>query len=345
MNRYKYVHIITSLESGGAQKALIDFLSLQSEHVRSRTLVVFLIKKNFYNSKLSELGVDAIRGAGVKNFYNLVKIIRNKNNVIVSWMYHASIFTLFKFGVRKKVVWTIHHGKLDLATDSLSTLLAFFFCALLSRLIPDEVVYVSNTCKSDHIKFGFSATNAVVIYNYLKLEKEVEVSQSKRFDVLFVGRAHPNKNVDLFMEFCIKLCAIQNRTKVCVIGAGTERYREFVSDKFKGNFLFLGEVRNTLEYFADSRVYVCTSRVESFGLTVVEALRSGCAVVCPNQPIFHEIAGSEANFFEKYSADCVLDSYLDLTQPNPKSVEGLLSRFSKESTVRRLTELLNESNF
>ena len=339
---YRYVHFITSIESGGAQKALYNFLVEQDESIRHRSAVFYFVKSDFYKEKFREIGVDVFYAFDKGLFLEALRLVRSKNNTLISWMYHACLFTILGIGVKKRVVWTIHHGKLDFKTDSLSTSIAFFLCAIFSRFLPMKVVYVSKACRNDHFRFGFSKSNGIVIYNCVDYEALGSIERSKEFDVIFVGRAHPNKNLPLFLRFCEKLVVDKPSCSIIVIGDGTEVFSNSLDPRVRKNIKFLGEVDDVSYYFLRSNTYVCTSKVESFGLTIVEAIAAGCKVVCPDRPIFREIAQDCASYYSVERPESVLAAYFEAEPQRHASVVANLSRFSKQATFEVLSDIVNE---
>lgn len=55
------------------------------------------------------------------------------------------------------------------------------------------------------------------------------------------------------------------------------------------------EYKDILNYYGSHHVVIMLSRAEGLGLTTYEALRSGCAVITMNSPIFKEIINAQVN--------------------------------------------------
>jgi glycosyltransferase involved in cell wall biosynthesis len=53
------------------------------------------------------------------------------------------------------------------------------------------------------------------------------------------------------------------------------------------------------ELYASAAIYVATSRYEPFGLSPLEAALSGCALVINDIPVFHELWGDAALYFQR----------------------------------------------
>jgi glycogen synthase len=57
------------------------------------------------------------------------------------------------------------------------------------------------------------------------------------------------------------------------------------------------------ELYCRASIYAATSRYEPFGLAPLEAAFSRCTLVANDNPVFHELWGDCALFFEKNDAD------------------------------------------
>lgn len=63
--------------------------------------------------------------------------------------------------------------------------------------------------------------------------------------------------------------------------------------------VFFGEAndRELINLYTNAKALVFPSLMEGFGLPAIEALSLGCPVICSDIPIFHEILGSHALYF------------------------------------------------
>lgn len=97
-------------------------------------------------------------------------------------------------------------------------------------------------------------------------------STEKKWDVIFVGRLVPIKQVD----HAIKAFAMSDTDgRMAIVGDGTERQKlEDLTRELKiaNRVDFLGWVDYPYEYIASSKCLVVTSRYESFGLVLAESI-------------------------------------------------------------------------
>lgn len=121
-----------------------------------------------------------------------------------------------------------------------------------------------------------------------------------RHDVLYMGSFMPYKNVATLAAAMRELPDWRLRILSRAPEAEQARLREAAGD---GSIEFLGGVSDD-EYAAAlrrARVLASASLDEGFGLPVVEAMAAGTPVALSDIPIFREVAGEHAEFFDPAS--------------------------------------------
>ncbi|MFF4739021.1 glycosyltransferase family 4 protein [Streptomyces sp. NPDC001262] len=108
--------------------------------------------------------------------------------------------------------------------------------------------------------------------------------------VIAAGRLAPAKRYDVLIRSFAKVAAERPDWRLRIYGAGAERARlRALIDKLGlYNHVFLMGPANPLDpEWVKGSIAVCTSSLESFGMTIVEAMRCGLPVVstdCPHGP-------------------------------------------------------------
>ena len=90
--------------------------------------------------------------------------------------------------------------------------------------------------------------------------------------------------------------------------------------------------------FAESAIYLCTSRYEPFGLAPLEAALCGCAVVARDLPSLREVWGEAALFFRD---EAELPALLQSLLANPAALSEARSRSracASRYTVQRMAD-------
>jgi glycosyltransferase involved in cell wall biosynthesis len=112
--------------------------------------------------------------------------------------------------------------------------------------------------------------------------------------VLFLGRLHPNKGLDLLIPAFECVRKNVHGAKLVIVGPENDAY----GDKLRGwvhkrglneSVLFVGFLDgiDLLEAYVDADVFVLPSYTESFGMTVVEAMACGLPVVISDHVSIH----------------------------------------------------------
>ncbi len=89
---------------------------------------------------------------------------------------------------------------------------------------------------------------------------------------------------------------------------------------------------------------VFPSLAEGFGLPLLEAMASGCPVLCSDIPVFREVSGGHARFFDPGNSEAIADAVQGLSDTPPADEMITLARkhtasFTWERAARRVWEI------
>lgn len=117
--------------------------------------------------------------------------------------------------------------------------------------------------------------------------------------ILAVGAATPRKGVDVFLAAAERVSREVPQARFVWVGTDTatapggETWSRHCAKAFPHlhNVTFAGNCSDAelAAHYGRSAVYLCTSQYESFGLTLVEAMQAGLAVVAPNTASMSEL--------------------------------------------------------
>jgi glycosyltransferase involved in cell wall biosynthesis len=174
-----------------------------------------------------------------------------------------------------------------------------------------KIFAVSKTTKNDIIS-NYHINEHKIIVTYEGVENPpVPPVKTPPIDgkyFLYVGNAYPHKNLEnLLAAFDrVKKNGSNPEIKLILVGKGdhfTERLKEFAHTfASHESIIFFGEATEA-ELFAiytHANAFVFPSFIEGFGLPAIEAVACGCPVVCSDIPIFHEILGNKAVYFNPH---------------------------------------------
>lgn len=175
----KILHIITSLDQGGAEGVLTRLVLAKETGVEHE--VISLKGEGFYGKQLLAAGVtlhyfDFGRFFQLRSFselFRLVRVIASLSpDVVQTWLYHADLIgcVAARMAGCRRVVWGIRTGTLSPLLISRFTMLVAWLCARLSSVVPSAIVTCSVQAASEHKRMGYEASKFEVIPNGFDLD-------------------------------------------------------------------------------------------------------------------------------------------------------------------------------
>jgi len=214
----KIIHIITDLDTGGAEMMLYKLLSsTRSENINF--MVISLMDTGKVAQKIENIGVRVetlgmTKGSlpKIKVIKKLVKLVRVFGpDIVQGWMYHGNIaatiavFLCCPFRKKVKLFWNIRQTLYNLDSEKRQTRWLIMLGRWLSFL-PHSIIYNSNLSLEQHVAIGYSVKNNRMIPNGFDLEKlrpdqdryqefRKELGTSERAILIgHVSRLHPMKD-------------------------------------------------------------------------------------------------------------------------------------------------------
>lgn len=290
------MHLISSLEAGGAQ-TMLGRLVAASDRSRFRHRVVTMIDGGSQADKVLAAGIP-VESLGMRRGVpsaaaacRFARVVgRERPHVLQTWLYHADLLGLLVAApTRTAVVWNIRssfHFGLDSAVTR--------WCARLSRF-PAAIVVNSEAGRRIHTALGYRPRQWRLIGNGFDLDlfqpspearasvrRELGVGETAPL-VGLVARFDPLKDHATFLDAARRLAATCDAVRFVLVGEGTAAdnttLAALVDRTGAGGRLFrLGERADVPRLTAAFDVASCTSTGEGFPNVVGEAM--ACAVPC-----------------------------------------------------------------
>ena len=214
----KITHIITDLDTGGAEMMLYKLLySLRNKEIDSS--VITLMSRGEVTERIEALGVrvetlDLSQGERpswqtIKKLRSLVRVLNP--DIVQGWMYHGNIvatIAVFLFDPmhrKTKLFWNIRQTLYDIKSERTQTRWLIILGRWLSFL-PKGIIYNSTLSAKQHSELGFSSKNNKMIANgfdlqkfhpdqnnYQQFRKELKLSKSAIL-IGHISRLHPMKD-------------------------------------------------------------------------------------------------------------------------------------------------------
>lgn len=157
---------------------------------------------------------------------------------------------------------------------------------------------------------------------------------------LYVGNAYPHKNLEVLLESFKDI----HGAKLVLVGKDDYFYKRLKQTdlvrSLKGRVVFKTSVSdgdlNTL--YKGAQAFVFPSLMEGFGLPALEALANGCPVIVSDIPVFHEILGSSAAYFDPRDVSGLTKILSAVIQKRPHVNTEIVNNYSwkkmAEETLR-----------
>jgi len=158
-----------------------------------------------------------------------------------------------------------------------------------------KIFYVHPTMHGRLLSLGYKPSETVFISNGVDVEMADRIpEQSKRYDVIWIGRVHAQKGIEEMLQTLVHLKdRVANFSAVLVGRLEADLKPRIDQLGLSSAVTFTGFVSDEekLRFFKSSRLFVMPSHYESWGIVVGEALACGTPVVAYDLPAYRPIFG------------------------------------------------------
>lgn len=296
------IHIITGLNTGGAERALYNILQGGLAE-RYRSVVISLADEGRYGPMLKKLGVKVYclnikRGITfLLAVFKLSFILQKHQPVLIQgWMYHGNLIASLAsilFWKRIPVVWNVRHCLYNLKFEKRTTQWVIKLCTRLSYK-PIIITYNSVLSRTQHEHLGFNSSSGLVIPNGFPLKRFVFSEKfrnnirsslkvpDEEIVVGHVGRYHPMKDHETFLLAAVEVAQRISCVVFLLLGKNVEYSNPALSalipKGLRKRFLLIGEISDVEKYYSAMDVFCLSSSSEAFPNVLGEAM--ACSLPC-----------------------------------------------------------------
>lgn len=331
----KILHIITSLQTGGAEKLMVDLLPRLRDLGNEVELLLFDGTRTPFYDELEKKGIPIYHLAIGGNVYNPL-----------------NIFRLFKYIKDYDIIHT--HNTACQYFVPLAKLLAKTKCKLFTtehstnnrrrkyKLFKkiDQLIYskydgiISISSKATELLINFidkntnikTIENGIDITMYIQL-KPIDLSQYEKI-ITMVASFSNAKDQDTLIK---AISMLPHNYKLWLVGDGTRRNvlenlvkKLNVTDRVK----FLGIRADVPQIYEQSHIVVQSSHWEGFGLAAVEGMASGRPLIASDVDGMREIVNGYGLLFPHQDATSLTNEIKSLCENSKKYL--LISHSCKE---------------
>lgn len=301
----KILHIITSLELGGAEKLITELAPVQKSKGHFVRVMILSDKKAVFKKELEERGVEVLvcKSNSIKSFFNIFSILnevkKENYDIVHAHLVHAQYWTrLAKILDRKKRRYiTTEHSTSNRRRESklMRIIDKFVFAGF------DKIVSISEaTQKSLKEWLERDDDTFKLIYNGIDIK---EFQDSKPYNktklsvkeddylIMMISRFHQSKNQ---LGVAEALMWLPVKYKLLFVGDGVleESVKKYCQkNNLMNRVKFLGMRKDISRLLKTADIVVQYSFFEGFGITAVEAMASGKPVIASDVPGLNQIVG------------------------------------------------------
>lgn len=335
MPRLRILHLITSLDTGGAEITLARVVEgINRENFESRVVSLIPIGTVGQNIRARGIPVETLDmepgKPSIRGFAKLVHILRTyQPDILQTWLYHADLLGLLagKITGIPVIIWNIRSSEMDFKQYRPLSGLVLKICTLLSS-IPDTIVINSQAGIRHHQQLGYHPKTWQIIPNGIdttlfkpdpaagaQFRKKFQIADTDRL-IGLVGRLDPMKDHQTFLLAAAKIQQELKQVQFICVGDGTPAYRQsleaFANNAGVTNIIWAGTqtdmpaVYNALDFLALS------SKGEGFPNVVAEAMACGIPCVATDVGDTAHIIGKTGKIIPPGNAEVLSESMSNL---------------------------------
>jgi glycosyltransferase involved in cell wall biosynthesis len=334
VNTKKIIHLITTIEFGGAEKQLLILVKNQVK--QGLEVEVFYLKgKPELKVKFEEVGVKVnsllVNQPFIFQVTEFRKFIRSNESPVHTHLPQAELVASLACR-RKNFIISRHNfepfwpNKPRLISILLSRFVASRAASglVISNAIKNyllEAKEISKEFRVSVVYYGFEH-ELDNVSDSKKLTNEM-LNSTKNFKLGTIGRLVPGKNYPTMLKAVAKIASVDPSVKFFVVGGGSseqELIKMCKELKIEDNVIWLGRTEHIREFLSKIDLFIFASKGEGFGLVLLEAMLANKPILAANNSAIPEVLGS--NYKGLFSTDdykLLSEKIIDLMNDQTKS--------------------------
>lgn len=367
--KIKVLHLITSLEQGGAQKNLFNIC----RSCDTDTFVISLTNNSYYSKALDKINIKNIslninkkNIFSIFNIFKIPKIILNYNpSIIQTWLYHADLIgSIIKIIHRKyKIIWTVRHTDTSFLGNKSTTFFIIRLLIPLSYFVPNKIIYCASSSIRAHEKIFYCKNKTLLISNGLDMNNKdyIDFNFKKKslngndlndsINFISVARFHPIKNHFLLLDSFLKATKkITKKVHLFMIGHNitfdNEDLKSFIlNNNLSDKITLLGSQDNIYPFLKESHFLILTSNSEAFPNVILEASLCCTPSISTNVGDAKNIIGENGYIVPIKNRPELTNVIIEVTKLSKSQYERLASQ-TRERSLKMFsyTKMINSYN-
>lgn len=341
---------IDSLETGGAERLLVDIINALYETNDYKIHLLTKMKSNsyFHNLIKDKVKYNFLLEKKGKGFFSKIKdsILKkinfkkfsNEVDIIIDFLDGDFSNYIKKIKDKKKIVWLhLSYNTLKIRKQIDKKLSIY-----------DKIIVIADDMEKEILEARKDLNNIYKIDNFIdyqEIDKKLNEDSKLNFNLnqkyfLTVCRLEERqKDVKTLIE---AFSLYKGEEKLIIAGDGPDKKvleDLCVKKNIKDKVIFLGMIDNPFPLMKNAKAFILSSKVEGFGLVLVEALYCGTKVIssnCPTGPSQILLNGEVGELFEVGNVKELINKLEIIFNKEYKKdkIEETLNRYTKENFIR-----------
>ena len=361
----KILHIINTLEIGGAQSVLVQLLEGWGNESDPQ-MVISLRQRQQLSGRIEALNIpvehinlqpDKIE---LKKFIQLISIIKKfKPDIVQTWLYHADLIgsIAVRLVSRAPIVWGIHHTITNQHSVKSSTWDVIRILSQLSTYLPSHIICCSKSAYQTHVDYGYSKNKMTMIVNGVNtdhfqpdaaartlMRDELGLSSQTKLIGMF-ARYHPQKDHDNFIRAAGILLKRNPFIHFVLAGEGIDNTHKQLQNKIsrdgiQDHFHLLGSRQDMPRLNAGMDIVTLSSSYgEALPMTLCEAMSCGTPCIATNVGDTAALIGNTGLVVEPNDPSALADAWQTILELSDMEYNNLCHQ-----ARQRILEVYNLEN-
>ena len=348
---------IDSLETGGAERLLVDIVNTLYETKEYEIHILTKLKSNsyFFNLIKDKIKYDFLLEKKSEGFFSktrdsIIKKINFKKfsekiDIIIDFLDGDFSSYIKNIKNKKKIVW-LHssYKNLLIRKKNIDEKLKNY----------DKILVIADDMEKELLEARKDLKNICKIDNFVdyqeidkKINEELKIdfNFNQKYFLTVCRLNEEQKDVKTLIE---AFSLYKGDEKLVIAGDGPDRkmLEDLCIEKnLKDNVIFLGMINNPFIFMKNSQAFILSSKVEGFGLVLIEALYCGAKVIssnCPTGPSQILLNGEVGELFEVSNVAELLNKLeiIHYKEYNKAKIEETLKRYTRENFVNNFRKVI-----
>ncbi|WP_297599210.1 glycosyltransferase [uncultured Cetobacterium sp.] len=345
----KILHVITSLELGGAEKLLLDLIPAQKKQGEDVELLVLDLKNEVFLEEYKKRGVKIHTPIvndkkSYKNIFQIAKIIDNgKYEVVHTHLIHSQIWvSLARYIAKGPMYITTEHSTHNRRRESSVYKLLDKFIYLGYK----KIIAISEATARELVSWtGISLKKIEIVSNGVSLRSFLSKPKERKGNrIIMISRFHKSKDHATVLR---ALKQLGKEYTLTFVGEGETQEsvkREAIMLNLGERVQFLGYSNSVASLLKRHDIAIQSSNFEGFGISALEAMASGTPIIASNVEGLAEVVDGAGLLFELGNVQDLVDK-IKLLEDNSfylqKSKDGIKNslKYSIETTAKKYIDI------